>query len=45
MKTKIRVSQDLKRELEKLGYSEKVIQEISKWLPLEQNRVYDESIG
>ena len=29
------ISKFLKRELSKMGYSEKAIQEIGKWLPLE----------
>jgi hypothetical protein len=35
MKHKNSISKILKRELYKMGYSEKAIKEIGKWLPLE----------
>ena len=35
LKTRDKISQELKRELTKIGYSEKAIQEISKWVPLD----------
>ena len=35
IKSRIEAGKDLERELAKLGYSEKAIQEICKWIPLE----------
>jgi len=35
IKTKNKNSQGLKKELSKIGYSEKAIQEIGKWITLE----------
>jgi hypothetical protein len=35
MKGKNSISQVLKRQLSEMGYSEKAIKEIGKWLPLE----------
>jgi len=35
IKSRMETGKDLERELAKLGYSEKAIQEIRKWIPLE----------